>query len=281
MEIGLLVLTFAALTLAAWMLEQFFDHALSKTVIKVKRKLLGSAREQIDDTFCPTVRSKFATTDSELEIVLQLRRSFFQENVIVSDESYRECNAKNRYCFKLIFADLQPIGYWGVIPISKETFDDCRSGILNHEEVIKNRAIRWDETKDQLYLYVVGAVVPLGPAVSSDYSSLLKGLFSKYVILDIYSFATFLNEQSELAGVIAWPSRNGGLNSLRRTKGFKKTDAFMAGDENHPIFELEDREQFLRFTQEKFDRHPDSVPIWDHAEKMKFIANNLSRRRGE
>jgi hypothetical protein len=178
-----------------WAANKLFDTATGKAAESLLERIGKAVRPQGPDEGHiqgPPERSftsRFATTAYDLDVVLRLRRAYFRNHVVSSDDSYRQCWKVNRFCMKVV-DDLfgEPIGYWGVVPIAKETFNRFIKGGergITHAEMLGDHAQAWTAVRpDEVRLYIIGAVVPVAQGRNQRENSLLQKMISWRVLLD-------------------------------------------------------------------------------------------------
>jgi hypothetical protein len=222
--------------------------------------------------------SRFATTAYELDVVLRLRRAYFRHHLVSPDETYRRCWESNPYSMKVVY-DLfgEPIGYWAVIPIARETFNRFIKGGkqgITHAEMLRDHTLAWSEVRPtEVRLYIVGAVVPIPDGRNHRANSLLQKMISWRVLLDSFQFGIDLMDRLTLRAVCGYPSRTGGYTTLD-AMGLYRTKVCIAGDPKQPIFSMTCSRHLSRVRDRLgfFVRnHANEVPIWDARDREHFF----------
>jgi hypothetical protein len=174
--------------------------------------------------------SIFASRQEAFESVLKIRRAVFGKLVLTTDDDYIQLAQKNPVAFKLVHKGADPIGYWSVVPVSRNTYFDFLENKKNHAEVLQE-SLAWKDVPGEVYLYIVGIVV-------SDNASMKSAI----VIYDMYSFANNLfawSQGKRLAGICGYPSRDAGLNLFRLARGFLWNGNCRDGKKNQRIYVCE------------------------------------------
>jgi hypothetical protein len=222
--------------------------------------------------------SRFATTPYDLDVVLRLRRAYFRNHVVSPDDSYRQCWKNNPWSMKVV-SDLfgEPIGYWAVVPIAKETFHRFIKGGdrgITHAEMLRDHALAWSAVRpEDVRLYIIGAVVPVPAGRNQRENSLLQKMISWRVLLDSFQFGIELMDRLSLRAVCGYPSRTGGYTTLD-AMGFMKTKVCIAGDPKQPIFAMTCSRHLKRVRDRLgfFVRnHSNEVPVWDARDRDQFF----------
>jgi hypothetical protein len=267
-----------------WAANKLLDTATGKAaegvLDRIKNAVRGHGTEEGHIQGPPerTFTSRFATTAYDLEVVLRLRRAYFRNHLVSPDDSYRRCWASNRYSLKIV-SDLfgEPIGYWGVIPIGKETFTRFikgGAGGITHAQMLGDHAVDWTALpSSEIRLYIIGAVVPVADGRNQRESSLLQKMISWRVLLDSFQFALELMERATLRAVCGYPSRTGGYTTLE-SMGFARTKVCIAGDPKQPIFSMTCSRHLERVRDRLgfFVRnHAADVPEWDERDREQFF----------
>jgi hypothetical protein len=233
--------------------------------------------------------SRFATTAYDLDVVLKLRRAYFRSHLVSPDDSYRDCWRNIAYSMKVVY-DLfgEPIGYWAVIPIARETFNRFLQGGqagITHGELLRSHALAWSEVAPtEVRLYIIGAVVPIAAGRNPRENSLLQKIISWRVLLDSIQFGVELMDRLTLRAVCGYPSRTGGYTTLD-AMGLTKTKVCIAGDPKQPIFSMT-CSRHLNKVRERLGffvrNHPNEVPIWDSRDRDRFFSQfaNGQKRAG-
>lgn len=219
-----------------------------------------------------TLVSRFADSEQELQTVLALRQACFSESTVSSDASYRQCWHKNPDCFKVVYAferiTYNPIGYWGLIPIDESAYHTFLKGKLSHEEILTGEAIDWcDVDPDNVYVYVIGAVVP---AIVDAQSWLYKRM-SGWILIDMLDFAVMLSSLVKLRGVCGYPSRPEGREQFSRLR-FKQSGIYIDDNEEQPVsFVPEDGiERLIKEIQLKSEQFGHPVH-WEDRDQQRFL----------
>jgi hypothetical protein len=222
--------------------------------------------------------SRFASTAYELDVVLRLRRAYFRHQVVSPDDTYRRCWKTNAYSMKVVYDFFgEPIGYWAVIPIAKETFNRFikgGAGGITHGEMLRDHALAWSDVQPtEVRLYIVGAVVPVLDGRNQRANSLLQKMISWRVLLDSFQFGIALMDRLTLRAVCGYPSRSGGYTTLD-AMGLTRTKVCIAGDPRQPIFSMTCSRQLSRVRDRLsfFVRnHAYEVPVWDSQDRDRFF----------
>lgn len=181
--------------------------------------------------------SRFANTEDDLATVIALRHNHFGKRVIVPDDTYTACWRRNQDSMKIVFgAGNEPIGYWSVIPVSRNSFEEFIAGKLTHAEMMSKRCLAWTSVdSSEAYLYVVGAVVPAPEG--KDPHSMFHGMLKACVVADMFQFGLTLISRVTVAGVCGYPTRGEGLALFQRS-GFVHKDVFVENDANQPVYSI-------------------------------------------
>lgn len=217
--------------------------------------------------------SRFATTAEDLEVVLNLRRAFFKDKPVSPDTSYKICWAQNPYTMKIVYYANEPVGYWSLIPTTKDAYKSFLAGESSHEEMLTRHCVAWSLSgRDEAYLYIVGAVVPLELEAANRPPDLFDNLIRGRVLIDWCAFIAALFEHMNIKGICGYPSREYGYELLQKF-GFAKSAVLIGQDENQPIFSL-DESQMSHF-RKSLDRFSGSqarhAPVWQAEDKRKFF----------
>jgi hypothetical protein len=214
--------------------------------------------------------SRFATSSEDLEVVLNLRRAFFKDKPVSPDSSYRRCWAINPHSMKVVYELGEPVGYWSLIPTTRDAYQSFLSGTGSHEEMLAKRCVQWFAVKEkEAYLYIVGAVVP-GELESAN--RLRWKLISGGLLIDWCVFISALLVRTRIRGICGYPSREHGYELFEKL-GFMKSSVLIGLDGSQPIFSLDERrmdhfrQSLSRFTDSSGSR----VPIWDVEDKRIFF----------
>ncbi len=257
-----------------WVANKIFESATGKAAEGVLDKIGGAMRAHVPDEGHiqgPPERaftSRFATTPYDLDVVLRLRRAYFRNHLVSPDDSYRQCWKSNAYSMKVV-SDVfgEPIGYWAVIPIAKDTFNRFikgGAGEITHGEMLRDHALAWSEVRpNEVRLYIIGAVVPVPEGRNKRENSLLQKMISWRVLLDSFQFGIELMDRLTLRAVCGYPSRTGGYTTLD-AMGLMKTKVCIAGDPKQPIFSMTCSRHLNRVRDRLgfFVRnHPNEVPV--------------------
>jgi hypothetical protein len=268
-----------------WAANKLFDTATGKAAESVLERIGRAVRPRTPDEGHiqgPPERaftSRFATTLHDLDAVLRLRRAYFRNDLVSPDDSYRRCWKANRFSMKVV-SDLfgEPIGYWGVIPIAKETFNRFIKGGewgITHGEMLNNHALPWTAVRpSEVRLYIIGAVVPVAEGRNRRESSLLQKMISWRVLLDSFQFGIELMDRLTLRAVCGYPSRTGGYSTLD-AMGLARTKVYIGGDPNQPIFSMTCARHLTRVRDRLgffVQNHAHEVPEWDNGDRDQFFA---------
>lgn len=212
--------------------------------------------------------SRFAVTDADLATVLDLRRKFFAGAVIVPDAVYRTCWAKNPRTMKIVFdPDDRPVGYWAVIPVGAAAYAAFVRGQSSHEQMMTS-VIRWEAVDpDHAYLYVVGAVVPVGAGTGDDWARKRK---AGCVTNDLYNFGRVMLDCFEIEGICGYPTKDEGVGVFDRAK-FVRTDVKVGGDDNQPVYVITPKELGALQRQLTAKRRGTEKVVWKAADKRQFL----------
>lgn len=230
--------------------------------------------------------SRFASTAYDLDVVLRLRRAYFRNHLVSPDDSYRQCWKNNAYSMKVVYDVFgEPIGYWAVIPIAKDSFNRFikgGEGEITHGEMLRDHALAWSEVQPaEVRLYIIGAVVPVAEGRNKRENSLLQKMISWRVLLDSFQFGIELMDRLTLRAVCGYPSRTGGYTTLD-AMGLTKTKICIAGDPKQPIFSMTCSRHLTKVRDRLgfFVRnHPNEVPVWDTRDRDQFFRQLGSGQR--
>ncbi|MDR3476051.1 MAG: hypothetical protein P4M09_30770 [Devosia sp.] len=218
------------------------------------------------------ITSYFATDPTQLEDVLRIRASYFAKTVVSSDVSYRNCFKHNNMTFKIVAYDDEPMAYWGLMPIGRETFEAFCRGEVSHEEMLSNRCIAWDDADaGGLYLYVIGAVTPWTPPGGKPLLRTDRGVLSTILLEDLFGFAKDLMDHYTVAGVAGYPSREKGRRWFDAVPGLEIVEGAKVGGVDSQIVYaatsdvMDKLRHFLR-VREKFG----VSPVWVARQKRIF-----------
>jgi len=241
--------------------------ALTKKMYHFLKRPAGRHIDQPPDR-CFT--SRFANTEDDLATVLQLRHAFFGRHVIVPDTTYRACWGRNPDAMKLVYDfSGKPVGYWSVIPVASNSYENFVKGESSHNEMMCAKCLPWSSVAaDEVYLYVVGAVVPV-PSGRSE-RGLLQELIRGHVLLDLYSFGLDVMSRLKVKGICGYPSKTAGLTIFQKA-GFVRTEVFIDKDENQPVYVLsgDGMTEFRQQVKSLKKRH--TVPVWDAHDRRRFL----------
>jgi hypothetical protein len=224
--------------------------------------------------------SRFATTPYDLDVVLRLRRAYFRSHLVSPDDSYRQCWKNNSRSMKVVYDVFgEPIGYWAVVPIAKDSFNRFikgGAGGITHGEMLRDHALAWSAVRPgEVRLYIIGAVVPVPEGRNKRENSLLQKMVSWRVLLDSFQFGIELMDRLTLRAVCGYPSRTGGYTTLD-AMGFIRTKVCIAGDPLQPIFSMTCSRHLARVRERLgfFVRnHATEVPVWDAQDRQQFFSN--------
>jgi hypothetical protein len=267
-----------------WVAKKLFETATGRAaegVLDTIGNAFRSHRPEEGHIQGPPERSftsRFATSLHELDVVLRLRRAYFHRHLVSPDDSYRQC-WKNNPCSMKVVYDLfgEPIGYWAVVPIAKETFNRFIKGGeqgITHAEMLQDHALSWSAVqRAEVRLYIIGAVVPVPEGRNQREYSLLQKMISWRVLLDSFQFGIELMDRVTLRAVCGYPSRTGGYTTLD-AMGFAKTKVCIAGDPRQPIFSMTCSRHLTRVRDRLaffIRNHAHEVPVWDPGDRLQFF----------
>jgi hypothetical protein len=181
---------------------------------------------------------------------------------------------RNLDAMKLVYYLHEPVGYWSVIPIEAATFENFIRGQSSHVDMLTKHCLDWHSVNpDAVYLYIVGAVVPIRSAHQDAKQSLLQTLISGRVILDLCRFGHELLEHVTVKGVCGYPSRTGGYQLFRKTVAFEKLQTLIDQDEMQPVFAiLENRMSLLKeHLALRLKKSIPKAPLWDSHDRRRFL----------
>ena len=220
--------------------------------------------------------SRFAVSRRELDTVLQLRRAFFAERIVSSDESYIRCWERNHYVFKIMYVQddnySKPLGYWGLIPINKSAYDNFLRGRISHEDMLMKEAVDWCEIDPKnVYIYVIGAVLPEVASAISPSERLYVKLMASRVLIDMFDFAEAISQLLTFKGICGYPSRAGGADVFSKLS-FRNNGIYIDGDEDQPVSYVYENDigRLVREIKYYSDRHGHIV-TWDEDDKKRFL----------
>lgn len=247
-----------------------------KDKIKEKYRKLKSQIDPPDpDLGHDSPLSKFANDRREIKEVLKIRESFFGSDTITPDATYYNCWRQNADSFKLVLdRRRRPIGYWGMVPTNRDTYDLFLENVLTHSQILNTRVLTWAEAaRHGCYLYIIGAVVPYS-AVWLPQSAKTNKVRSAYVINDIICFSDEITSNLEIKGIFGYPSQDGGLSVLNKF-GFQKNGKCISNDPKQPICFVPPEQvgNFIakaKYYQERIGRY---TPVWNRFDRDRFIKN--------
>jgi hypothetical protein len=179
----------------------------------------------------------------------------------------------------------EPIGYWAVIPIARETFNrfiKAGKGGITHGEMLRDHALAWSDVQPtEVRLYIVGAVVPVPDGRNHRANSLLQKMISWRVLLDSFQFGIALMDRLTLRAVCGYPSRTGGYTTLD-AMGLTRTKVCIAGDPKQPIFSMTCSRHLSRVRDRLgfyVRNHANEVPVWDSQDRDRFCAQLASTQK--
>jgi hypothetical protein len=219
----------------------------------------------------PPFTSRFATSRSDLDVVLGLRRAFFGKRPVSPDESYIRCWETNRQAMKLVHrATGEPVGYWAVIPIRRESFRQFIRGNpgIPHAGLLAEHTQPWSPSVT--CLYIVGAVVPIPEARRG---SLGQGAVRWRVLTDAFQFALDVLDRLPIERICGYPSQTGGYDVLD-LMGFTRTKVCIDGKDSQPVFSATSRRQLERVRQRLgvlVDTYDHMLPVWVPHDRRHFL----------
>jgi len=159
--------------------------------------------------------------------VLSIRRQVFPEP-IVPDDVYEACWYKNNYTMKVVLdPEGAAVGYWSLIPITRESFDRFIAGKCAHRDMLENHCVPWDHTdRTALFVYIVGVVVP--GSISHAYRTML----------DLFSFSRTLLGLATVWGICGYPHTKEGDVHFKR-QGFNDHKQKAPGEKDYPIYSVQ------------------------------------------
>jgi hypothetical protein len=239
-------------------------------------------------------KSKFATTEDELDIVLALRRAFFGDNVIVPDGVYRTLWEKNKYSMKVVYDGAgAPIGYWSVAPVDEKSFkffigvdkkdEDRPNRERSHQDMLENGSRGWGyKPGEKCYLYIVGAVEPLRARRPN------ATFLSERIVTDAFQFALEIYPELDVKGICGYATRSNGRNILEGRKRLNLAPSsvdiqgdtlqnvlYADGDKiNHVMENLSFSINHLAYRETATGRiigRRHNLPVWDKYDKVCFF----------
>jgi hypothetical protein len=241
-------------------------------VNKLRAMRKRPAGKHIDQLLDRPSTSRFASTEEDLDTILQLRRAFFKKSVIVPDDIYVACWRRNPDTMKIVYDLLgKPIGYWSVIPIGPQSFEQFVKGKSTHEQMMSVNCLPWPEVDpDNAYLYVVGAVVPV-PSGRNEFT-LLHKMVSGQVILDMYSFGLEVIDRLDIKGICGYPSKTAGLTNFQKA-GFIQTNIFIDNDKNQPVYVItaDGLPKLREDWKSQKRRYIGYLPVWDSQDRKRVL----------
>jgi hypothetical protein len=266
----------------------FFAGKLSAALLKIIEmiKLLRRSKtEQAENGDTSVVRnarwdppigdvSRFAANASDVELVLDIRREEFGNNPVCPDRAYRIGHQKNQRLFKLVYDDQEAIGYWSVVPVSRDNYQQILSGDFTHETVITEMCLDWTEVDTaNVYLYLVGIVR------RPDKNDRLNRINSAHTMLDVFNTMNVLHKNCTIKGACGYPATISGQRMMEQRlmrHGFKGTGIFL--DPGESRWELvcineEEIENFFRSTEIWLSRTKCPAPEWDNADRVQLLTD--------
>lgn len=229
-----------------------------------------------DRETAPGWTSRFATTPEDHETILDLRRRAFAAGVVSSDATYRACWRRNGRSMKLVRdREGRPTGYWGLIPIGRDAFAAFAAGGETHARMLAEACLAWDAADPgELYLYVIGIVVPDAKAGAGRARGYALDRSSAAVLLDAFAFGLELAHRARVAGVCGYPSRVEGFRIFRRAMDIEPSAVLIDGEPSQPVFAREGAGlgAVRRRLQSHLDRNRPLVPAWDAGDREAFFA---------
>jgi hypothetical protein len=224
-------------------------------------------------------RSHYAL-ESDLETVLKIRTASFPGAAVSGDDTYRECFKINPQSFKLVEWSGQYIGYWGIIPTTRDYYFKMCNGELSHAEMLTDGVISWaDVDPDNVYVYIIGIVT-----LSEKYLKIGFTTAARKVLLDAFSTIEqiFSDPRNHLRGVVGYPATKQGLKIVEKRLddyGFQNTRIYPKAKDSYAIRVLleKDVEPFLAKVGallDKFrtkDDYAGMVPAWSKEERVTLV----------
>lgn len=224
-------------------------------------------------------RSHYAK-QHELKTILKIRDSSFPGKRVSGNKSYYDCHKVNPQSFKLVDWSGQYIGYWGIIPVSKDYYEKMRLGQITHAEMLSDGVISWEAVDpDNVYIYVIGIVT-----LAEKYLNIGFETAAIKVLLDAFSTIEqiFKDPRNTLKGAVGYPATDQGLKIVENRMdayGFKDTEIHPPAKKSFPIRVLPEENVDLFLTNvaaflDKFrkkDRYAGLVPIWSSEEREALV----------
>lgn len=190
--------------------------------------------------------SRFVGRRSEMGEVLEIRRRVFEQvlhkPLVSGDESYWACFERNKQVFKLVGEAGMPFGYWGVLPVSRASFEAFLAGKVSHSEMLTEHCLSWQDTDPTgLYLYYVGIVSLSTEALEEREPHLLR--MEAKVIQDAMASMAVLASLAQIKGIAVYASTKFGARLSERKlieNGFRPTGVFASEDRITEILLLDE-----------------------------------------
>lgn len=206
------------------------------------------------------LRARFTDEAWEMEEIIKLRNTYFKDylkkDTLTDDTIYWDVFKKNKHAFSIVSEHQEAFGYWGLIPVSRQSFFEFLSGNISHSEMISKRSISWREADPHdLYLYYIGAVTI--PTNSPEKHKGGLPLRAAKVELDnihvLYKISTF----SKISGIVVYPSTQQGAFAIKKhfiRGGFKRTGIYVDDTGLTEIAHLEEENthEFINFLYREY-----------------------------
>lgn len=216
--------------------------------------------------------SNFAKSKKDMELVLKIRKSFFRDKLVSSDDSYFKCWTKNYYSFKLVFDnDKSVIGYWGIVPISFDTYESFLKGNLTHEDILNDKVLNWcDVNIEEVYIYIIGVVTK----DFDELETLGKRAVAISLLTDMAQYVLWLNEHIKILGICAYPNKESGHSRLVGM-GFEENGIFIDNDSNQPVcyVDINNIQNSLRLSKYFIERFKGFLPDWSESDSNELLEN--------
>lgn len=267
MQVLITVCAFVVLAFVGWSLNELF--AILKLVLGNRFR----EASQLPTSTC-SYTSRFAQSRDELERVLLMRSSCFK-NRLVPDAAYLKCWENNPRSMKIVFANGEPIGFWGVAPVPRETLNSFIKGHLTHDEILR-LCKGWEDTTEPVGLYVFGVVVPLPSGVNATCRSIMGQALQTRVVCDLISFLSEITDRMPVCGVASYPATPEALQLMEQFQGngLLRTSTLIEGKQSQPVFRNDDLGKFRASLKEHVSRPLEFVPLWQK-EDRDFFFNNI------
>lgn len=224
-------------------------------------------------------RSHYAR-EHELPIIFKIRDSSFPGKRVSGNKSYMDCHSTNRQSFKLVDWSGQFIGYWGIIPVSKEYYVKMCAGEVTHAEMLSEGVLSWEGVDpENVYIYIIGIVT-----LAEKYVKIRFETAATKVLLDAFSTIEqiFSDDRNVLKGAVGYAATNQGLKIVENRMdayGFVDSKVKPPAKKSFSIRVLKEESVTDFLTKvttllnsfRNNDRYAGMVPKWSAEEKQALV----------